>query len=46
MSRRYETLMQRTLSNLRAKIDRNLWEGIDYMDDLLLTLFILFQKKN
>jgi len=39
-------LMQRTLSNLRAKIDRNLWEGIDYMDDLLLTLFILFQKKN
>lgn len=39
-------LMQRTLSNLRAKIDHNLWEGIDYMDDLLLTLFILFQKKN
>lgn len=39
-------MMQRTLSNLRAKIDRNLWEGIDYMDDLLLTLFILFQKKN
>lgn len=39
-------LMQRTLSNLRAKIDRNLLEGIDYMDDLLLTLFILFQKKN
>jgi RNA polymerase sigma-70 factor (ECF subfamily) len=39
-------LMQRTLSNLRTKIDRNLWEGIDYVDDLLLTLFILFQKKN
>lgn len=39
-------MMQRTLSNLRTKIDRNLWEGIDYMDDLLLTLFILFQKKN
>ena len=39
-------MMQRTLTNLRAKIDRNLWEGIDYMDDLLLTLFILFQKKN
>lgn len=39
-------MMQRTLSNLRNKIDRNLWEGIDYMDDLLLTLFILFQKKN
>jgi RNA polymerase sigma factor (sigma-70 family) len=39
-------LMQRTLSNLRAKIDRNLWEEIGYMDDILLTLFILFQKKN
>ena len=39
-------LMQRALANLRDKIDRNLWEGIDYMDDLLLTLFILFRKKN
>jgi len=38
-------LMQRTLSNLRAKIDRNLWEGIESLDDLLLTLFILFQKR-
>ena len=38
-------MMQRTLSNLRAKIDRNLWEGIDSLDDLLLTLFILFQKR-
>lgn len=39
-------LMQRALANLREKIDRQLWEGIDYMDDLLLTLFLLFQKKN
>jgi RNA polymerase sigma factor (sigma-70 family) len=38
-------MMQRALSNLRNKIDRNLWEGIDYMDDLVLTLFILFQKR-
>ncbi|HBL78416.1 MAG: hypothetical protein A2W90_07675 [Bacteroidetes bacterium GWF2_42_66] len=39
-------LMQRALANLREKIDRQLWEGIDYMDDLLLTLFLLFQKIN
>ncbi len=37
-------LMQRALANLREKIDRQLWEGIDYMDDLLLTLFLLFQR--
>lgn len=39
-------LMQRALSNLRDGIDRKLWEGIDHIDDMLLTLFILFQKKN
>lgn len=39
-------MMQRALSNLRDKIDRQLWEGIDSMDDLLLTLFLLFRKKN
>lgn len=39
-------LMQRALSNLRNRIDRKLWEGIDNIDDLLLTLFLLFQKKN
>lgn len=39
-------LMQRTLSNLRNKVDRQLWEGIDCIDDLLLTLFLLFRKTN
>ncbi len=38
-------LMQRALSNLRHKIDSKLLVGIDNMDDLLLTLFLLFQKK-
>lgn len=38
-------LMQRALLNLRNKVDRQLWEGIDNMDDLLLTFFLLFQKK-
>ncbi len=38
-------LMQRALSNLRDKIDRKLWEGIDYFDGLFLTLFLLFRKK-
>ena len=37
-------LMQRALANLREKVDRQLWEGIDYIDNLLLTLFLLFQK--
>jgi hypothetical protein len=37
-------MMQRALSNLRDKIDRQLWEGIDSIDDLLLTLFLLFRK--
>jgi len=39
-------MMQRALSNLRDKIDRQLWDGIDSIDDLLLTLFLLFRKKN
>jgi hypothetical protein len=38
--------MQRALSNLRVKIDRKLWDGIENIDDLLLTLFYLFRKKN
>jgi len=38
-------LMQRALSNLRDKIDRKLWEGIDYLDGLFLTLFLLFREK-
>lgn len=39
-------LMQRALAKLRGQIDRRLWEGIDNIDDLLLTLFLLFQKKS
>ncbi len=38
-------LMQRALANLRCKIDRQLWEGIEDMDNLLLTLFLFFKKK-
>jgi RNA polymerase sigma-70 factor (ECF subfamily) len=38
-------LMQRALASLRDKVDRRLWEGIDSMDNLLLTLFLLFRKK-
>lgn len=38
-------LMQRTLGNLRGQIDSRLWEGIDNLDDLLLTLFMVFKKK-
>jgi RNA polymerase sigma-70 factor (ECF subfamily) len=38
-------LMQRTLSNLRSKIGDRLLDGISDMDDLLLTLFLLFRKK-
>lgn len=39
-------LMQRALSNLRVKIDSGLLEGIDCMDDLFMTLFLLFRKMN
>jgi RNA polymerase sigma-70 factor (ECF subfamily) len=39
-------MMQRALANLRNKIDRRLWEGIDNLDELFITLFILFQKKS
>jgi RNA polymerase sigma factor (sigma-70 family) len=39
-------MMQRALANLRNKIDRKLWEGIDNLDELFITLFILFQKKS
>ena len=39
-------LMQRALAKLREKIDRKLWEDIDLLDELLLSLFLLFQKKN
>lgn len=38
-------LMQRTLSNLRSKIGSSLLDGIDNVNDLLLTLFILFRRK-
>lgn len=37
-------LMQRALAKLRSQIDRRLWEGIDNLDDLLLTLFMVFRK--
>lgn len=39
-----KNLMQRAIANLRNKIDRKLWDGIDNMDDLMLTLFLLFGK--
>lgn len=39
-------MMQRALVNLRSKIDRKLWEGIDNLDELFITLFVLFQKKS
>ncbi len=39
-------MMQRALVNLRNKIDRKLWEGIDNLDELFITLFVLFQKKS
>ena len=38
-------LMQRALSKLREKIDHQLWEGTDSMDNLLLHFFLLFRKK-
>ena len=40
-----KNLMQRAIANLRSKMDRQLWDGMDNMDDLLLTLFFLFRKK-
>jgi hypothetical protein len=43
-----KNMMQRAISNLRGKIDRpegSGWEGIDNMDDLMMTLFLLFGKK-
>jgi RNA polymerase sigma factor (sigma-70 family) len=39
-------LMQRALAKLRSQIDRRLWEGIDNLDDLLLTFFMIFRKIN
>ena len=38
-------LMQRALAKLRDKIDRELWEGVDLADGIILTLFLIFQKK-
>lgn len=40
-----KNMMQRAISNLRGKIDppASGWEGIDFMDDLLLTFFVLFR---
>ncbi len=40
-----KNLMQRALSNLRRKIDSKLWEGIDNINDQLLTFFLIFKKK-
>jgi RNA polymerase sigma-70 factor (ECF subfamily) len=40
-----KNLMQRTIANLRTKIDQRLWDGIDHIDDLLITLFYFFEKK-
>ena len=37
-------LMHRTIVKLRTKIDHQLWEGIDDIDQLLLTLFLFFKK--
>ncbi len=39
-----KNLMQRTIANLRNKFDRQLWEGTDNMDDLMMTLFLLFRN--
>ncbi|MEN6453017.1 MAG: sigma factor-like helix-turn-helix DNA-binding protein, partial [Prolixibacteraceae bacterium] len=39
-------LMQRAMAKLRGQIDRRLWDAIDNPDDILLTLFTAFQKKN
>lgn len=41
-----KNLMQRTIVNLRSKIDRQLWDEIDNMDDLMMTLFLLFRQKS
>lgn len=38
-------LMQRSLAKLRDKIDPKLWEGVDYADGIILTFFLIFQKK-
>ncbi|WP_299578291.1 RNA polymerase sigma factor [uncultured Sunxiuqinia sp.] len=40
-----KNMMQRAIANLRTKIDSQLWEGIDYRDELLMALLLLFQKK-
>jgi RNA polymerase sigma-70 factor (ECF subfamily) len=43
-----KNMMQRAISNLRGKIRRPEgpgWEGIDNMDDLMMTFFLLFRKK-
>jgi len=37
--------MQRILEKLREKIDFGLIEGIDYLDDIVIALLILFKKK-
>jgi RNA polymerase sigma-70 factor (ECF subfamily) len=37
-------LMQRALAKLRENIDCQLWEGIEEIDQLLLTLFLFFKK--
>lgn len=39
-----KNLMQRSIANLRNKLDRQLWDGIENMDDLMMTLFLLFRQ--
>lgn len=39
-----KNLMQRTMAGLSTKIDRRLWEGIDNLDELLLSFFVLVKK--
>lgn len=38
-------MMQRALANLRSTVDREFWEGIDDLDQVLMTLFLFFKKK-
>jgi len=39
-------MMQRALANLRTGVDRQFWEGIEDIDNLLLTLFLFFKKNS
>lgn len=39
-----KNMMQRAIASLRGKLDPKLWEAIDFTDDLMMTLFLLFGK--